>query len=292
MPALIKPFIDQGEHAMKTIHRFFSSSFFHKLAKYTFVALVATSCTGCGKTDKKSKEPAPGDVVDVYGIPQKFLADVYTRPGTNIRIDFVKSLDPSEDFTPAEIAHLRATLDTLTNEELASKNIKFFNSYFVPQTFLYVDYTPANNSVGFIFKQPAGSRPLDPLLGFHLLKALGLSRPPTGISSLESRRVFNSETGEYVVPELDPTIPPSLISPIPIAPSNLTPQTGLPSFVSRPTEVISPNDPTQYVPLISRDGLNVLAAERRLAELEDIAQITTMDQIRAHIPDAVILPKE
>jgi hypothetical protein len=144
--------------------------------------LVAFGCGGESPT-------APTARNDV----NPFIASIYQRPGTGIRVDIMNVLNSAENFTDQEIALLRSGLDSLSEAEALT--VRIIEPYFYPtaettfscSTFLMVRGNPPNStSLGVLFAKPRATRAPDPALVTELI-AVARSSVVNGISESAER---------------------------------------------------------------------------------------------------------
>jgi hypothetical protein len=104
-----------------------------------------------------------------------FLDYVYTRPSSNIRVDFAQNLDRSYDLNQAEIGTLVALLDTLGDEEMRQireiRGQSYTSSSGCP-TFAVAKGDPDRTKFAFLFALPSATRPLYPQLTSEFLTVL------------------------------------------------------------------------------------------------------------------------
>lgn len=237
-----------------------------------WMSLVALLVLGLG-CKKNNPGPQP-EVSDKYGNPPSALKSVYERPGTSIRIDFLKTLNPEAGFSDDEIALIKAALNTLTDDELSRLDIHVMTSDYVPnQAKPQMMYSNDPIHVKAIyFNQPVSRRPLNQNIGNDFLAYLGYPERRISLSST----VYNDETHQQLFPEVlsDPIPMPSMSVPaLPKAEPLL--------FPGRHVQVIGSESPSHYVTLTSRAGHNALTQEVRAAGGK-AKDLSVDDQVRPH----------
>jgi len=236
----------------------------HRFVRRQRTALLVVSsallCTGCG---------LPKVTQDSLGNNVSQIQQVYTRAGTDIKIDILKGCYDSgrgpcvpgaPDLTSAQITLITQALDKLSAQQLIQSGINTIEV--IPND--PPGITKFNNVI--VVSEPAS----DTNIGNEILIAMGFPPAATAASSTKS--------------------PPS---PSP----NLMPASGGPTTVTpldaQGSQAISSQSPSTYVPIKSKEGMQAVMSDYSLGQSKDpTKQPTFQDQVRPHGDVNIVTPEK
>ena len=234
----------------------------HRFVRRQRTALLAVSlavlCIGCKHA-----------TTDSLGVPISEIDQIYTRTGTNIRIDilhYAGDSGPGADFTTEQKAQIVKALESLTDQQLIQSHVYKIvpeGSNFPSGVRIAAPLGASNNYIMFINVSPS-----DPNLENEILTAMGFPPAATAASSTKA-----------------PTSPSANIVPASGGPTTVTP------LDAQGSQAISSQSPSTYVPIKSKEGMQAVMSDYSLGQSKDPnKQPTFQDQVRPHGDVSIVTP--